>query len=159
MSAKGINIAEELHVVNSNVPIDWASGSTGRYIQLEDYGHMSLIIALGAQTSTGGSATLLYEATSSTGENKTAIAFHYYVTSTGNDVFGTIQDATSTGLTTSATNNRVYCIELDASELDEGYKWVKFEITASTAAALGTGIAILSGNRYGQAASPTVLTD
>ena len=118
---KGITIAEECHVVNATAPIDInGAGASSDVFSLKNYAHATIICTLGV---TGAAATLtVKECDDFTPSNSAAIPFdHYAETTAGGDTLATRASATSAGITTSTNDGIMYVIEIDASQLTDGY--------------------------------------
>ena len=157
MAAKGINIAEECHVVNAIAPIDINGvGPDSDVWSMENYSHCSIIVQLGV---TGGATTITVEECDDfTPHNSTAIAFYNSaeVTAAG-DTLGARTAATSSGITGSTNDGVMYVIEIDASELTDGYPNLRVRFSDPTEATVVSAVAILSGSRYATEASPTAI--
>lgn len=154
---KGITIAEQGHIVNALPPIDISGGATADVFSMENYGHATIIVQVGVSAA-AFTKILVNECTSFAGANATAIAFNYYSeTTAAGDTLSTRTAATTAGVTPSANNNIFYVIELDASELSDGYNFVQVQLTNGTNSVIGSVVAILSGSRYGEEASPTAI--
>lgn len=161
MAAKGFNIAEECHVVHFLHPVDLDSSQHSAQItdriHLGRYRHVSIIISLGV-TGAAATITLIPYTAASGGSAASAIAFNYYAeTTAAGDTLSGKTAATASGFATSTNDTVFYVIELDASELPDGYPWLGVTITDPTAATFGAVVAILSGARYSGDQSPTVL--
>ena len=156
---KGFVLAEQGHVVNIIPPIDLnAAAVTSDYFSLAEYGHLSIVINLGV---VGAATTFtVFESDDNAGSSETAIGFSYYEEQTvAGDTFSTRTSATASGFATHASNNsQTFIIELDASELTEGFPYLALKATDPGATTIGGAIAVLSGSRYGQEITPTALT-
>ena len=156
---KGINISEQCHPLVPIFPTDISGGRTGRIFSMENYAHASIIVAIGASSAAFTSITLK-ECTDNAGTGATARAFTYYKQegTVSGDVLSTKQSATSSGITPTATDGIFYVIELDASELTDGSNWVQVVLTNGVNSVIASVVVLLSGSRFGGAASPTVLS-
>ena len=164
MAAKGINIAEEGHVVMVLFPRDITGGvSQNKGLQrfnMANYAHASIMFLFGV-TAAAATALKIYNCQDAAGTGRTAIAFNYYsqTTTASGDVLSAKTAATSSGIASPGDQDgSTYLVELDASELSDGYNWVEVEITAPGSSILCSVAAILSGSRYAQLSSPTVLS-
>lgn len=154
---KGFNCAEEGHVVNVLPPVDITGGKTGDVFTMERHAHVSIIIQIGVSAA-AFTAILLKECTSFAAAGATAIAFNYYAeTTAAGDTLAARAAATAAGITPSANDNIMYIIELDASELSDGYQYVQLALTNTTNSVLASAVAILSGSRYAKDANATVI--
>ena len=155
---KGITVAEECHVVNIIPPIDInGAGATSDYFSTANYQHARIILTLGV---TGAATTFtVEESDDSSGSNTTAIAFDYYAeTTAAGDTLGARTAATTSGIAASTNDSITYVIEIDASELTDGYPYLVLKLSDPSAATLASAVAVLSGARYAQAVTPTAIT-
>jgi hypothetical protein len=151
---KGINIAEQCHVVNILGPRDADTVATPEVFSMRQAGHVSIILGLGV---TGAAITVTVEACDNfTPSTTSAIAFSYYpqTTATG-DVIGARTAATTSGFATTTNDVVFYVIEIDASELPAGFPCLQLKLSDPGAATFAYAVALLSGNRYG--VSPTAI--
>lgn len=154
MGAKGIVLAEEAHVVLAGAPIDINSAGLDSDVwSMKGYGHCTIIVGLGV---TGAATTITVEECDDfTPTNSTAIAFNYYAeTTAAGDTLGALTAATSAGITGSTNDGVYYVIEIDASELTDGYPCLRCRLSDPSAATLATIVVVLSGARYADGASP-----
>lgn len=154
---KGVNIAEQGHLVNILPPIDInGAGATSDYFSLKEYQYVDIIIQLGV---TGAASTVtVFEADDVTPSNETAIAFKYRAEDTAaGDTLGALTTATVAGFATSTNDNIFYVIRIDASQLTQGYPYVAIKMSDPSAATVVSAIAILSGARYQQNVTPTAI--
>ena len=154
---KGFVIPEQGHIIPILYPISMNTIATEPdYVNMEGYGHMDIIIALGATNAGAVTFTLKY---ASSGSGGTAMAFYYYKEITAStDVLGARTLATTAGFAASndTVSNTFYVISLDASELPDGYNFVGLVASGATTSTPGCAIGVLSGARYGTPESPTV---
>ena len=154
---KGITIAEECHVINATPPIDVGGvAKVSDVWNMANYAHASIIITMGV---VGNTTTFtLFEATSSTAGTETAINYDYYAetTAAGDTLGDRTTTAGGTGFASGTNNSTTFVIEIDASELTDGYNWMRIK-TDAAAAALVSVVVILSGSRYQQAVTPTAI--
>jgi hypothetical protein len=156
---KGINIAEQCHVVNVLPPIDAASTArTGDWFNLKNYAHCTLIVTLGA--SEGGIALTVDEATNSSGSSNAAITFDYWAeTTAAGDTLAAKVTATAGGFVIGSANSQTFVIEIDASKLTDGKPYMSLQLdNGGTAGCLYSCVAVLSGSRFAQAQTPTAIT-
>jgi hypothetical protein len=155
---KGLYLSQVAHIVNAEPPVDInGAGFTTDYFNLKYYQHVSIIITLGV---TGAASTItVEESDDSSGSSTTAIAFSYYQEETAaGDTLSTKQSATTAGFSTSTNDNITYVIEIDASQLSDGYPYVVVKGSDPSAATLVSVVAVLSGARYAEDESPTAIT-
>ena len=157
MNAMGIVIAEDCHVVNALPPLDIdAAAQDSDVWSMGKYSHASIIIQLGV---TGATCVITVEECDDfTPSNSTAIAFASYSEVTANgDTLGARAQTAATGLTTGANDGIFYVLEVDASQLTDGFPNLRVALTDPGAATFGSIVAILSGARYGSFDSPTAI--
>ena len=152
---KGFVLAEAGHVINAVAPIDInGSGATSDVWSMRRYQHASIIVSLGV---VGAATTVtVFECDDFVPTNATAIAFSYYAEVTaGGDVLEARAAATAAGFASSTNNGIFYVIEVDASQLSDGYPCMKVALSDPSAATLASVQVIQSGARYGVENSPT----
>ena len=157
MAAKGITIAEQAHIVNALPPVDINGAAHNSDVwSMENYAHCTIIVQLGV---TGAASTLTVEECDDfTPTNSNAIAFDYYSeTTAAGDTLSARSSATSAGISTSTNDNVFYVIEVDASQLTDGYPCLRVALSDPAASTLASVVAILSGARYGETQSPTAV--
>jgi hypothetical protein len=155
---KGINLSEQCHITGGLYPIA-VSGLTTEpdYVSMKNYGHLSIIITAGVANGTGQTVTLKYSSSASGG---TAMAFNYYKTIVADaDVLGAKTAATTAGflLSHGTISNTKYVIEVDASELPDGYPWVGLVMSGATSTTPVAVTYILSGARNESPSSATAI--
>jgi hypothetical protein len=139
-------------------------------VNMENWDHVDFVVYFGA--SPRAAAVITVESCSNwvtlAGAPTTAtkIAFQYYQRlssqlTMANDVDSAIQTVSvaATGLVpTAGTDNILYIIPLDSSQLVSGHIGFRLDIVNAAAACLATVVAICSGARYAGEARPTVLS-
>lgn len=155
---QGINISENGHIVNVLPPIDITGGATGDRFTMKNYGHATIIVQVGVSAA-AWTDVLVKECNAASGGTANAIGFSYYKEETAaGDTLSAKQTATATGIASpSANNNIFYVIELDGSELSDGYPWVEVSFTNGSNSVIASAVAILSGARYGNDQSDTAI--
>ncbi len=155
---KGINIAEELHVVNILPPQSIAGAVTSDVFSLKNYQHATIIVQCGATNADAGFITI-EECDDFTPTTDTAIAFSYYKeeTAAGDTLSAKQAAVAATGIDVSANDNLTYVIEIDAAQLTEGYPGLYLKWSAPGGATLVSAVAILSGPRYAGSESATAI--
>lgn len=154
---KGLNLAEMLHVVNALPPVDLNGGKNTDVINLKNYAHVSFIVQIGVS---GGAVPTVkvQECDDAVPTNTTDIAFAAYKEETADgDTLGARTAIAATGLALSTNNNIFYVIEVDASQLTDGYDWVRLSFSDPAASVIGSVVAILSGPRYANDQSATAI--
>lgn len=154
---KGITIAEQCHIVNAIPPVDIGGvAKVADYISMKGASHVTFIVTLGVVTN--APTITVYESDDLSGSNEAAIAFDYYAEITaGGDVLTVRTAATTSGYTMPSTANSVtLVIEIDASQLSDGYPCLTVK-TDTAAACLVSVVAIMSGVRYQKEITPTAI--
>ena len=144
----------KIHVVPVISPVDTTSTTVNTdVVGLKEYHEAAFVIDFGVITGDTVVVTL-EECDDTTPTNSTAIAFHYRKSSaTGTDSMGDLTAATASGVTVAATDdNKLLIAYVDASELSEGYPYVRCVVDpgASMSACLVSAVALLTP-RYKQA--------
>lgn len=148
---------EHKHYVNILPPVDITGGVTGDRFSMKYYKKAEIYVQVGVSAA-AFTKIIVNSCSAATGGTATAIAFNYYAEETdAGDVLGARTAATSAGVTPSAANNIMYVIELDADELLDGHSWVELSLTNTTNSVIASAFAVLSGARYGQDQSVSVL--
>lgn len=158
MSGKGITIAEDCHVVNILPPQDVSGAVSSDVFSMEGYSHATIIVTAGSTNADAGNITI-EECDDFTPTTDTAIDFYYYAeTTAAGDTLGERTKAVAaTGIDVSGNDNITYVIEIDASELSEGYPCLELKWSACGGATYGSAVAVLSGSRYQPAGDVTAI--
>lgn len=152
-----MNLAEQGHIVNIVPAIDITGGVTGDVFSMENYNHATIIVQVGVSAA-AFTKVILNECTAADASGATAIAHYIYKEETdAGDTLGARTAVTTAGTTPSANDNIFYVIELDASELSDGYEWVQLSLTNGANSVIGSAVAILTGARYGKEQSATAI--
>ena len=136
------------------------AAATTKYVSLKDYRHLCIQIITGAWAG-GTAAVTLSQATAVAGTGAKALGF----TKQFNDVTtsGTlVETAVVSDTFTIGTANKLFVIEIDASQLDvaNGFDCVGVAIASPGANADFYGVLYtLSGSRYGDTTPPSALVD
>lgn len=158
MGAKGITISEECHIVNALAPVDiGGAAKTSKYFHVKNHAHVTIIVTCGV---VGNAATItVEESDDSSGSNTNAIDFKYaQETTAAGDTLGALAwVGATTGISTGTNNGTIHVIEIDASQLTDGYPYLVVK-TTNAAANLISVVAILSGSRYGGDQNATAIT-
>jgi len=158
--SKGFVVSEEGHVVLLLQPQGTTTtvALTSDTFCMKNWAHATILVAGGKGT--GQTAITMGECVGFGGTSRTALTFRYAVEATAN---GDVLDATLAWASTfslSAGSTGVYgVIELDADELSDGYQYVQvnFGANASTAVKDIAAFAVLSGGRYQEDITATVI--
>lgn len=146
-----------LHIVNAIAPVDINGAAVNSDVwSMGKYSHASIVLSLGV---TGAATTFtLEECDDFTPTNSTAIVFDYFAeTVAGGDTVIARATATTSGIAASTNDGVFYVIEIDASQLSDGFPNLRLVLSDPSAATLATCIVFLSGARYGGELSPTAI--
>lgn len=154
---KGRVIAEQDHIVNILPAIDVTGGKTSQAFSMKEHGHATILLVIGVAA---GAFTkiIVNECTSAAGANPAPIPFALYAQETAgasHDVLGARQQVPLAGYTPSANSGIFYVIEIDASELADGFPYLQVVLTNGVNSVIAAAIAILSGSRFAGVASAT----
>lgn len=152
--SKGFVVAEQGHVVQMISPQDFSAAGTSDTILMENWGHVTFICNFGV-----GSATTISvgECTSFAGSDRTAVTFRYALEATA---AGDVLDAAlawSSTVTITSAGVSFAVIEIDADELTDGYPYLQVNIADPGGSKLAGIMAILSGGRYQEDITATVI--
>ncbi len=157
MGAKGLVLAEEAHIINILPPVDITGGATSDVFSMGDYAHATIIVQVGVSAA-AFTKLIVEECDDFTPTTHTDIAHYIYKEETASgDTLGARTAVAAAGTTPSANDNIFYVIEIDASELTDGYDKLRLEITNGVNSVIASAVAILSGARYQPAGSVTAI--
>ena len=155
---RGIALAEAGHIVNVIPPIDITGGKTGDVFHVKKHAHVTIVVQIGVSAA-AFTKIILNSCDDAAAAGAAAMAFFVYKEETAlGDTLGARTAVTSAGLTPSANDNIMYVIEVDAAELPQGQEYLQLSLTNTTNAVLASALAILTGSRYGEVESRTVIT-
>jgi len=157
MGAKGIVIAEECHVVNILPPQDVSGGVSSDIFSMKNFGHATIIAQAGSTNADAGNITI-NECDDFTPSNSSALSttlWTYAETTDAGDTLGARTNDVS--IDVSGNDNIFYVIEIDASELTDGYPCLQLAWSACGGTTYGSAIAILSGQRYAKDENATAI--
>lgn len=154
-------LVENIKVIWAAEPKDYSGAAmTAEYVSLKNYAHLTIVIQTGAWGG-GTAAVTVNEATNVSADSAQALSFDYQ----WNDVAtsGTLVKTAVTGDTFDLdTANKIYVIEIDASELDvvDGFDCVTLAVASPGVNADFYGVLyLLSGARFAQATPPSAIVD
>lgn len=156
-----MRLSEQYGIVPIIEPQDHQSaGIDGDSVKMEKYGHVIFIFVFGELT--GNSVLKIYEGATA-GAKTTALTFSYRYTSAdlkNDDADQLGSEATSAALTLTNTvyEDRMLVVEIDASELTDGYPWVTPEIDDTASELLVACVAIMGKARYAEDVPPTAIS-
>jgi len=155
-----MRLSEQVGIVPIIEPQDHQSaGIDGDSVKMEQYGHVTFIFLFGELA--GTSVLKVYEGATA-GAKTTALTFAYRYTEAdllNDDADQFTAEATSAALdlTHGTFEDRVLVVEIDASELTDGYPWVTVEIDDTASELLVSCVAIMSKARYAEDVPPTAV--
>lgn len=154
-------LAGDGHLVQLFEPADHTGAENSLVVRMKHYDHATIIISYGATPAADGVLTVQSCDAIGAGGTNTAIPITYYkcildFEGALGDVLGAATSvAAATGVIPTATANTMYVIELESSQLIKGDVGFRVCQANPTGASIMSGIAILSGARYGRDQSPT----
>lgn len=155
---KGFVSAENGHWVHLLPAIDETGGKTTPCLNMKNYQHASIFIGIGVSAAAPGAITV-EQCTAANGTGNVAIPFYIYKGETTNvDTLGVRTFVSAAGYTPPATDNIFYVIELDASELSDGFPYVRVVDANGVNSVIASVSALLSGARYAHTLSATAIT-
>ncbi|GGA80734.1 hypothetical protein GCM10011507_34940 [Edaphobacter acidisoli] len=167
MGARGINLAEEGHVISILSPQSISGGVAATPFNLKNAAKANIIIQLGALAIAPGAITL-NACSDISGDGATAIPFTYYKQTTSGNANDTLSlngstpstafAATSAGFTPADTANTFYEIVVQADQLPAGLPYLQLELACGSGADYASAVAILTGLNYPGSQQPTATT-
>jgi len=136
-----------------------ASGVDGDSVSMENYGHVTFIFLFGEM---GGTPVLIIYEGAAAGDKTTPLTFSYRYTAA--DLKNATADQLSAEATSAALDlahgtfeDRMLVVEIDATELTDGYPWVTPEIDDAGTEVFVACVAIMSKPRYSEDVMPTAI--
>jgi hypothetical protein len=160
---KGFYVAQDAHVVQLFYPLDLTAGANSLVCRMAKYSHASILIGMAVPRAAG--VVTITSCADMTPNTETAIAFSYYACKIGyqtalGDVLGArVDTAAATGIVPEAGSPTgiFYVAEFDADQLTSGHVGFRVKVAAPSAAMITCMFAILSGSRFAQDQSATVI--
>ena len=155
-----MRLSEQFGIVPIIEPEDHQSaGVTGDSVNMGKYGHVTFIFLFGELT---GNSVLTISEGATAGTSTSALTFSYRYTGADlkNDSADAFSDeATSAALTLTAATyeDRVLVVEIDATEMTDGYDWITPVIDSTASELLVSCVAIMGKPRYAQNDMPTAV--
>ena len=155
MGRSGFNLCEQAHIVTMLAPISAATALTSEIINMENWAHCSLIVTCGA----GSSFTFtVRECDNFTPSNSSKIGFDYYQELTGaGDTLTAVATAGTGGVAAGSNTGIITVAEIDTDQLSDGYGYLQCNISDPGDAKLVSIMAVLSGGRYQEDITATVI--
>lgn len=151
-----MELADRAHIVNLIPPQSLSGDKESAIFSAADYEYLNLVVTTGEVSDYPGTITV-EECDAFVSATCNPIAFNYYATSAGGESFGTRQLATVAGFDVATSDNNVYFIDIDHSELKDGYPYLKLKWTSVSATCYGGAHLVATGARYSGASMPVVL--
>lgn len=155
------SLIEEAKIINGLVPASRNSAASGDYVSMENYDKVTFIISIGAITAGGN--VLIQQAKTAAGGSAATLNFDYYhkmTASTDTYTKTSANTASSADCITvgNSSDNKIFVVEVPASKLSSGFKFVNVKTPAAFSAGLSSVVAIAHKARYAQSAPPTALS-
>jgi hypothetical protein len=148
---RGINLATQGHVVIALQPQSIVAETFTDVFNMKNHGHATLIVMVQDSNADAGNFKL-QACDDFVPSNTSEIAFKYYAEETAlGDTLGAIASgAVGTGIDMcpAGVDNAFYVVEVDASELPEGYPNLRGQFTIPGGAQHVACVAILTGARF-----------
>lgn len=159
-----MRLSENFGIVPVLKPGDHTAGLSGTSIDMSGWSHCTFLI--NAATITGNPVITVFSG-ANTGTKTTRIVGKYRMATTAQgavnaDVYGaeTALGSEATGLSFVGTTffNKMTVIEVDATQMAAGEKWLTFAIEKGSSSAANMSVeAILSGGRYKDKTMPSAI--
>jgi hypothetical protein len=141
-------MAEEAHFVNIIPPFGSAAPTKDSDVfSMKDASHCTIMLQVGAQA--GSFDVDLVACDDFTPSSTSAIGYKLAKEeSAAGDTLDALADTASTGHSTSATNNIMYVMEVDAEDMPEGYPNLQLKLSGLDNTTYVSALAILTGLSY-----------
>ena len=152
--SKGFVVAENGHIVQMLASQSFSAAGTSDVLSMEAWAHASIICEFGAGS---GTTITVNECTSFAASGATALTFRFAQEATSN---GDVLDAVlawASSITIGPGTAAFAVIEIDADELSDGFHFLEVELSDPGDAKTGSVIAVLSGGRYQEDITATVI--
>jgi hypothetical protein len=157
MGARGVNLAQEGHVVPIILPASITGGATSAVFGMRSGTKANILLQFGALAAAPTAVTLL-ACTDITGATSQAIPFDVYqqvLAGAGNDVFGVRTPVTAAGYVPVNVAGHLDLIEVQDDQLPQGYPYLKLVVGSPAAANFASAVAVLTGLRFAGESNPT----
>lgn len=148
-----MRLVQEKKIINFLEPADYQAGVDADSFTMGDAAHATIMLTFGAIT---GDATLLLYSGVTVAAKTTALPFAHRVATgvfkaANADLYDAeVVDADGSLVLTEATyKNRLFIIEIPAESLPDGHKFITLALSNAADVLLASGVAELSGMRYG----------
>lgn len=151
----GFVISEQGHVVTMLAPVSASTALTSEVISMENWAHATIILMGGA-----GSATTMTvsECDDFTPTSAATIAWAYSQEATAaGDTLTALAAAGTAGVSTGTSTGTLLIAEIDAAELTDGMPNLQVNISDPGTSKVVSIIVILSGGRYQEDITATVI--
>lgn len=164
MGARGINLAEEGHVISIISPQNITGGKAATIFSMANAAKANILIQFGALAAALGAITL-NACSDISGDGATAIPFTYYQQPVAGNAIDTLElngstpstafAATSAGFTPADAANTFCILVVQADQLPAGLPYLQLEIANGANADFVSAAAILTGLAYAGSQQPT----
>ena len=153
---KGFCIAEQGHVVQLIAPVNITAAATSEVFSMENWAHATIIVYGGAGSST---TITVSECDDFTPTSSATITYAYTqeTTAAGDTQTAALAAAGTAGIGIGAASGVYTIIEIDADELTDGMPCLQINLTDPGAGKVVCATAILSGGRYQEDVTATVI--
>jgi len=156
MGAHGITLCEEGHFVTLIAPQSQSAALTSEVFSMENYSHATIIVQGGAGSSTTITVSECDDFTPTTAATKT---FSYAQETTADgDTATALAAATTAGVALGTATGIFTIIEIDDTELTDGYPCIQINLSDPGTSKLVSAFAILTGPRFGEDITQTAIS-
>lgn len=153
----GITLPQQGHIVNILPPQGISGGAISDVFAMTKSDHATIIIQLGATVGASVRVTV-DECSSFVPAASTPIAFAYQEEEvSAGDTLRARDSATVAGLRISASTSTFAVIDVDGSQLTDGYPYLQVTFEDPGAPTIASAVAILTGTRYQQEITDTAI--
>ena len=155
-------LSESSAIVNVLSPAAdrYNTNPAGDYINAKYFSKITFLLSqTTAGTNTGTATVTILAASDASGTGAEAIEFKYRKKTTGaSAVYGSVTDATTAGFTTTANEDTIYEVEVEAQKVPETKPFVTIKLTeVVNDPVTGSVVAVLHGCRFQSQTMPDVL--
>jgi hypothetical protein len=167
MGARGINLAEEGHIVSILSPKSISGGAAATIFNMKNAGKANIIIQFGAEAAALGAITL-NACSDIAGDGATAIPFTYYQQPVAGNNIDTLElngstpttafAATAAGFVPANVANTFALLVVQADQLPMGLPYLQLEIANGANVDFASAVAVLTGLAYAGSTQPSATT-
>jgi hypothetical protein len=155
------SLIEEAKIVSMLVPASRSSAASGDYVNMENYDKLTIIFDVGAVTAGGN--VFIQQAKTAAGASAAKMAnidYFHKRTASSDTYTRTATTAASSAdavVIGNSSDNKTFVVEVRASQLSSGFKFVNVLVPGAFSGALTCCIGIAHKARYAQSAPPTAI--